>query len=61
MSITALQISAANSGLSSGEALRGVLKAEVAGGLFAVLVEELCTGNCDVDYLRLLLRKTCSR
>ncbi len=37
--------------LSSGEALRGVLKAEVAGGLFAVLVEELCTGNCDVDYL----------
>ena len=37
--------------LSSGEALRGVLKAEVAGGLFAVLVEELCTGNCDVYYL----------
>ena len=51
ISITALHISAANSGSVPVKLSGEYSKAEVAGGLFAVLVEELCTGNCDVDYL----------
>ena len=41
--------------LGSGEALRGILKSEIARGLLAVFVQQLSAGNCDVDYLLLAL------